>query len=192
MLENAGFHDVRPGDLLVSPPQADMGSFSESVILMGVNNEEGTQGWVMNKPTGHRLSEILKDYNIELINDPELYWGGPVGLHTIWMLHSPEWQMNNTRPINEHWSVTSNQAMFHHLSDGDGPRYFKIAMGYSGWGTGQLNDELKGAPPRKHSHSWLILRNPDTGWLDEQNDDELWRDAVARSVQQSVDRVFSL
>jgi len=192
MINQAGFYDVRPGDLLVAPPQADMGLFTESVALVGVNNEEGTQAWVMNRPTGARVSEILKDYNIQLINDPDLYWGGPVSPHTVWMLHSSEWQLGNTRPIDKYWAVTSNEAMFHHLADGDAPRYFKIMMGYAGWSRGQLVDELQGKPPRKQSHSWLILRNPDNDWLADQREDELWRDAVAQSVQQSVDRVFTL
>lgn len=191
MINKAGFYDVQPGDLLIAPPQAEMGPFAESVMLVGVNNEEGTQAWVMNRATGHKVSEILKDYNIRLINDPDLYWGGPVSPHTVWMLHSPEWQLGNTRSINEHWAVTSNEAMFHHLADGDAPRYFKIMMGYAGWTRGQLNEELRGEPPRKQSQSWLILRDPDTEWLAEQSEEELWRDAVAQSVQQSVDRVFS-
>lgn len=191
-MNKAGFYDVQPGDLLVAPPQAAMGTFAESVILIGVNNEEGTQGWVMNRGTGHKVSEILKDYNIQLINDPELYWGGPVSPHTVWMLHSSEWTLGNTRKINDYWSVTSNEAMFHHLADGDAPRHFKIMLGYSGWARGQLNDELKGEPPRKQSQSWLILRHPDNEWLADQREEELWRDAVAQSVQQSVDSVFSL
>jgi putative transcriptional regulator len=190
MINRAGFYDVQPGDLLVAPPQANMGTFTETVILMGVNNEEGSQGWVMNRDTGHSVSEILKDYNIQLINDPVLYWGGPVSPHTVWMLHSTEWALGNTRKVNEHWAVTSNENMFHHLADGDAPRYFKVMMGYSAWTQGQLNQELKAEPPRQHSKSWLILRGPDTEWLAEQPEEELWRDAIAQSVQQTVDQLL--
>ena len=190
MIKQAGYYDVAAGDLLIAPPQAQMSSFNETVIIVGVHNNEGTQGWVVNKPTGHRVSEILKEYNIQLSNDPELYWGGPVSPHTVWLLHSPEWRLPNTRQINEHWCVTSNEQMFHCIAEGDAPRYFRVMMGYSGWTQGQLVEELKATPPRKHSNSWLVLRNPDTEWLAEQSEDDLWREAVAQSVQQSIDKLF--
>lgn len=190
MIKQAGYYDIAAGDLLIAPPLAQAGQFNESVILVGLKDEHGTQGWVINRPTGHRVSEILKDYDIQLSNDPELYWGGPVSHHTVWLLHSTEWRLPNTRQINDHWSVTSNERMFHYLAEGDAPRYFKVVMGYSGWNAGQLEEELRGEPPRKHSNSWLVLRNPDSEWISDRDDDELWREAVSLSVQQSVNRLF--
>jgi putative transcriptional regulator len=190
MIKQAGRYEVHAGDLLVAPPQVQMGAFNETVILMGTVEPDGAQGWVMNRGTGHCLSEIVKDMGITLINDPELYWGGPVSPHTVWLLHDPGWSMSNTRQINEHWAVTSNEAMFHHIADGDAPRYFKIMLGYSGWAQDQLKDELQGEPPRKHNHSWLVLREPDTEWLAERDETELWREAIALSVQQTVDQLF--
>lgn len=190
MSRTSEFYTVQSGDLLIAPPASSMGEFSETLILLAVNNQEGTQGWVMNRATGHTVSEILKDHAIDLINDPELYWGGPISPHTVWMLHSPEWQLSNTRVINQHWAVTSNESMFDYLADGDAPRYFKIMMGYSGWAPGQLAQELRAEPPRQHNQSWLVLREPDTEWLAEQDQTELWREAVSLSVQQAVDQLL--
>jgi putative transcriptional regulator len=190
MIKQAGLHQIHAGDLLVSPPQVQMASFSETVILMGTVEADGAQGWVMNRPTGHGVSEILKDMDVELGTDFELYWGGPVSPHTVWLLHEPSWRMSNTRDINDQWAVTSNELMFHALAEGDAPRYFKIMLGYSGWDKNQLNEELEGKPPRRHNHSWLVLRDPDTDWLAERADSELWREAVALSVQQTVNQLF--
>ena len=190
MIKSAGFYDVNAGDVIVAPPAVAHGVFHQTVILLGQHNQEGTQGWVMNRATGHGVSEIIKELNIELDQDIPLYWGGPVSPQTVWMLHSTDWALGNTREINSEWAVTSNEQMFHHIANGDEPSYYRVFMGYSGWVEGQLQEELMGEPPRKQSHSWLILRDPDTRWLIDRDPTELWTEAVSQSVQQSVDKVL--
>lgn len=182
---------IKEGDLLVAPPAVKQGPWHESVIMIGIHDEGGTQGWVINRPTGHKMTDVLKESESELRFSPyldiDLYWGGPVQPHTVWLLHSPEWEMSNTRQINEHWSVTSNEQMFHHLADMDVPRYFKAIVGYSGWMPGQLFEELQGEPPRLHRNSWLTVKDPDPEELLSDHPTQLWNDAVNWSIKQSVD-----
>lgn len=190
MIKQAGYYDVQAGDLIIAPPTVSTGLWTKTVILLGAHANDGSQGWVLNRPTGHYVSEILEGMDIDLSQDWPLYWGGPVSPQTVWMLHNPEWHLDNTRRINNEWSITSNQAMFHHLADGDLPKYFKIFMGYTGWGADQLKDELTAEPPRKQSQSWLTLRDADTNWILDEDEEGLWRSAVSQSIQQSVDNLF--
>lgn len=190
MIKSSGFYDINCGDLLVAPPSVKTSTFEHTVILLGQHNEEGTQGWVMNRDTGHGVREIIKDMGIQLLTDIPLYWGGPVSPQTVWMLHSSEWSLNNTREINSEWSVTSNEQMFHHISNGDEPQFYRVFMGYTGWADGQLQEELVGEPPLKHNTSWLVLRDPDTNWLIDRDPEELWSEAISQSVQQTVAHVL--
>ena len=191
MIKHTGIDSIEAGDLVIAPPSVDSGLWARAVILLGAHTQDGSQGWVLNKPTGHYVSEIVEGMDIDLQGrDWPLYWGGPVSPQTVWMLHSPEWHLENTRRINDRWSITSNQAMFHHLSDGDLPDYFKVFMGYAGWGQDQLIEELQGETPRKHSQSWLVLRDRSVDWIIDQDEEELWRSAVSYSIAQTVDQLF--
>ena len=191
MIKHTGVYSIAAGDLIIAPPTVDSGLWAKTVILLGQHDEDGSQGWVLNRTTNHYVSEILEGMNVDLMGrDWPLYWGGPVSPQTIWMLHSPEWHLDNTRRIDDNWSITSNQAMFHHLADGDMPKYFKIFMGYTGWGADQLKQELTAEPPRKHSQSWLTLRDLDSQWVLDLDGEDLWRSAIGQSIQQSVDSLF--
>lgn len=178
------------GGLLIAPPAVKDPHWAESVILLGQHSELGSQGWIVNKPTGHRVTEVVRGLDIDLDPELELFWGGPLATHTLWLLHSAEWTLSNTQIINDHWAVTSNDRMFHYLSAGSVPMYYRVIMGHCSWSPGQLMAEIQGQPPRQHSHSWLLLNDPDQDWLLEQRHTELWRDSVNQTVARAVDQCF--
>jgi putative transcriptional regulator len=178
------------GGLLIAPPSIRDPHWAESVILLGQHGELGSQGWMFNRPTGHRVSEVVKGLDIDLDPELELFWGGPLATHTLWLLHSAEWTLANTQIINDQWAATSNDRMFHYLTAGSVPQYYRVIMGHCSWSPGQLQDEILGTPPRQHSQSWLLLNDPDQDWLFEQRHTELWREALNQSVDRAVQQLF--
>ena len=178
---------IEKGDLLISPPNISDSRFDKAVLLVTRNTNQGSLALCINRPTHHLVNDVLKDINIELQQDFHLYWGGPVGQNTVWMLHDSDWKMDSTLRINREWSITSNVAMFHHLADNDYPDRFRIFFGQSSWGPGQLEGELLGDPPWSKQHSWLTLKAPDPIWLLETNSKEMWIEATQLCGEQATD-----
>ena len=180
-------HRIEKGDLLISPPNMSDSRFDKSVLLVTHSTNRGSLALCVNRPTSHSINSVLKEINIELSQDFNLYWGGPVGLNTVWMLHHSDWKMDSTHRINADWSVTSNVGMFHHLADNDYPERFRIFFGQCSWGPGQLEGELLGDPPWTSQQSWLTLKTPDPAWLLETNTKEIWIESTQLCGEQATD-----
>ncbi len=176
---------INPGDAIIAPPRMQGSNFAKSVILITTQRGGGHFGLCLNKPSNHRLSDLSLELDCDLPEDYSLYWGGPVGTQTIWMLHSSEWSIDATQEINTHWSMTSHKSMFHHLADRDCPNNFIMTFGFSGWAKGQLEQELLGLPPYTVDSSWLTWLQPDQHIL-EVASDELWRVSCEQSSHQAV------
>jgi putative transcriptional regulator len=178
--------NLNSGDLLIAPPKMPDLRFRKTVLMMTHEHEVGTIALCVNRPSTHTLQDIAKDLDLEVnINFP-LYWGGPVSHGTIWMLHTAEWQCEGTIDISDDWSMTSNEAMFHHLADGDCPREFRMMFGYCSWAPGQLEAEMRGIPPWTHQSSWLVAQNPGPEWLLEQPVELLWERSTELCGKQAV------
>lgn len=155
--------------------------FSETVILLTHHNSRGANGFIVNQPTGQTLEPISGALNIDPPLHFEVYWGGPVTPDTMWLLHSPDWQTDNTMYINQDWCVTSSPSMFHHASDGDMPKYFRWIAGSCAWAPGQLIAELSGDKPYSAGSSWLTLDDIEPEWIWEGQPDDLWDDSIHRA-----------
>lgn len=174
-------------DLLIAPPQIPDKRFRGTVLMMTHDHQGGTFALCLNQPTDHTLLDILEDTGIEANLNFPLYWGGPVNPGSVWMLHSTDWSIESTVNINDDWAMTSNEEMFHHLADGDCPRFFRMMFGYCSWAPGQLKAELRGAAPWNKNHSWLIAENPGPEWIMEYPVDELWAASAELCSHQAVD-----
>ena len=179
--------DVKTGDLLIAPPSMPDPRFNQTVMFLTHYNTRGAYALCMNRPTEHTLNTIVKPLGLEFEVDHPLYWGGPVSLSTVWMLHDTGWSVNNTMRINDHWSITSHEEMFHHLSKGVWPDRFRIMIGHASWDAGQLDAEIQGQEPWTHSSSWLCVKHPDPDWLFDLDAEQLWSSSCSLSGQQAVD-----
>jgi putative transcriptional regulator len=103
------------------------------------------------------------------------------------MLHDSDWSVNNTMRINDQWSITSHEEMFHHLSKGVWPTRFRIMIGHASWDAGQLDAEIEGEEPWTHSSSWLCVKRPDPNWLFDLDAEQLWSGSCSLCGQQAVD-----
>jgi putative transcriptional regulator len=177
---------LRSGDILVAPPAMRDHRFRQTALLLTYHDLDGSLAICLNRPTTHSLDKISEEVGLDQQLNFPLYWGGPVNPGTVWMLHSTEWQIDNTVEVNQQWSLTSNEQMFWAAQEGDLPRYFRFFHGFCSWTSQQLDHELEGRPPWTHQSSWLTVEQPDAETLLEIPLEHVWQHCLTVSSQQAV------
>lgn len=138
------------GQLLIASPSLNDPNFHQTVTYICENDGTGSFGLIINRPMETNISEVLNQLNLdtpnELGNFPVLQ-GGPVGLERGFVLHKEgEWE--NTSKINEDISITTSKDILLSMASGTGPSESLLILGYAGWGSGQLEQELQ-------TNSWI-------------------------------------
>lgn len=148
------------GHLLIAAPSMQDSRFAKSLIYVCAHSDEGAMGIVINRPAEQIFfSELLMQLN--LINDKEaiclppsidaiqIVKGGPVETGRGFVLHSPDYRLESvTQTINQDFCLTSTLDVLRAIADGRGPTRAMLALGYAGWGPGQLEMEIV-------EHGWL-------------------------------------
>ena len=160
--------------------------FAKTVLLVTHNNAQGTFALCVNRPTKHTLEKLSEELNLDKILPFGIDWGGPVNPGSIWMVHDKNWDCGHSLYINEKFNVTSNEAMFHHMADGDCPRQFKLMFGFCSWMPGQLDMELEGQHPFNKNSSWLIVNDADPDFIFDTQPDRLWRKSLELAGEQTT------
>ena len=141
------------GQLLIATPVIGSGFFNRSLTYLCHHDADGAMGIVINQHLDLALSDMLEHLDIESISDlsdcPVLA-GGPVGTEQGFVLHrgDPEWE--GSQSVGEDLSLTTSRDILCALALGDGPEDYLVALGYAGWGPGQLEQELQ-------DNTWLTL-----------------------------------
>ena len=165
------------GKLLVASPDMADPHFEKTVIFMVEHNEQGALGIVVNRVLGTgSATEILKGLGIdanEATGELRLYLGGPVEPQVAFVVHSPDYADPQSHAITERLSVTSDAAILEAISHGKGPSKELIAIGYSGWGPGQLENEMA-------RDSWYVAP-ADEDIVFSDDTESAWRRALAIS-----------
>ena len=131
--------------LIAMPSLADP-NFHQTVTYMCDHNDEGAMGLVINRPLDIEFIELLKFLKIDDTRDQHpyipIYQGGPVQTERGFVLHEELGTWEATMPVTENIGVTLSQDIIEAIAHGEGPKRFLIALGYAGWGAGQLEGEL--------------------------------------------------
>lgn len=140
------------GSLLVAMPQMSDPRFERAVIFMCAHNEEGAMGLVVNKLFDQLSFRDLLD-QLEIPAGPRLqqirvHAGGPVEAGRGFVLHSDDYLREGTMAVDSGFALTATTDILRAIADGDGPRTSILALGYAGWGPGQLEREFA-------SNGWL-------------------------------------
>jgi len=140
--------------LIAMPAMADP-NFARSVTLMCQHNEEGAIGITINRLSGFTLGEVLEQLDIpcktkEISSIPVLE-GGPVSPNHGFVLHPPVEGFESSMRINDDIMVTTSRDILAAIATGNGPQQFLVALGYAGWGNGQLESEMR-------QNAWLSVR----------------------------------
>src|SRR6185436_4985521 len=136
------------GKLLIALPGMADDRFAQTVIYMCAHSAKGAMGIVINKPIpGLTFAEVMKQLHIETRTTtaelPILY-GGPVETGRGFVLHSGDYEASDsTLPVSEDISLTATLDILRAIADGRGPRHVLFALGYAGWGAGQVENEFQ-------------------------------------------------
>jgi putative transcriptional regulator len=147
--------DTLRGQFLVAMPAMGDERFHEAVIYIVGHGEEGAMGLVVNQPVEDmRFADILDelgiagkdDENIRMpssVRDREVLRGGPVQRGRGFVLHSPDYfREENTYEVSDEICLTATLDILKSMASGNAPADAVFALGYCGWGAGQLENEL--------------------------------------------------
>lgn len=165
------------GKLLVATPSIGDPRFDRTVILMCDHSADHAMGIVINKPVeGLRMPELFGQLGIDHAEDaPDrpVLLGGPVERERGFVLHSTDFRAEeSTLPVCDGILLTATRDVLEAIASNHPPRRSLLALGYAGWGGGQLEDELA-------SNAWLVT-DPDDTLIFDTADAEKWDAALDR------------
>ncbi len=131
--------------LLAMPGMVDS-NFVGSVTLMCQHNEAGAIGITINRLSNFTLGEIFSQLNLdcgsEQIRNLPVLEGGPVAPDRGFVLHSPKPGYESSMPVGSDIMVTTSRDVLADIAAESGPEKYLVALGYAGWGGGQLEGEM--------------------------------------------------
>ena len=138
--------------LVALPTLADP-NFARSVTYLCEHSEEGAMGLVVNRPSPLTLGDIFEHMEIEVgpgtpVEQP-VFMGGPVQNDRGFLLHKPPRRWDSTLVVTDELAVTTSRDILQAMARGEGPDQVLVALGYAGWGPGQLESELA-------EDAWLV------------------------------------
>jgi putative transcriptional regulator len=179
----SSIHAIEPGLLLAAPRLGDP-NFERTVVLLGVHDEDGSLGWVVNGDVIEDASTIVRATGLVSAGDslPEGFdraalRGGPVSPDTVWILYrraAGEALLGGSIAVGDHIAVTATAEALKMLIAGEGPKDFRLLAGYAGWGPGQLARELS-------LGAWLPAA-ADAALLFEDERETLWERAYEKTI----------
>ena len=174
------FYNSVKNNFLIATEKMSDDRFKKTVIAMLENDAEGAWGLVINKPLGEIPLALLIDPSLNTSEEREalykinlkVFWGGPVSVKKIFILHTNEYQSETTRNYGT-ISISQDYNILFDIAEKKGPKNSLIILGYSGWGSGQLEGEME-------MDHW-ILSILDTNIVFEKNSKKKWKKALKNS-----------
>jgi putative transcriptional regulator len=164
------------GQLLVAMPQMADSRFERSVIYMCAHSKDGALGLVVNRPFRKLTFPALLD-QLDIERGPDtrpirVLAGGPVEEGRGFVLHSDDYVREDTLKVEHGFALTATIEILKALARGEGPQRSLLALGYSGWGPGQLEREIS-------ENGWLNVP-ADPGLVFDPDLDGKWERALAK------------
>ncbi len=164
------------GQLLIAMPGMSDPRFARTVVYLCAHNAEGAMGLVINRLIGSiTFPDLLEQLGIESA-DPgsniEVHFGGPVESGRGFVLHSADYEQDGTLKVSNILSLTATIDILRDMAAGGGPRLSMLALGYAGWGPGQLDSEIQ-------ANGWLHVEADEALVFDEELDSK-WERAISK------------
>jgi putative transcriptional regulator len=134
-----------PGQFLLAMPGIGDPRFERSVVAMCSHDPAGAMGICLHEPLDDlTVPELMRQLEIDPRATPNVpvLMGGPVDAQRGFVLHSPDWGGQDTRHVAGRWALTGTRDVLQAIAEGHGPQRWVAALGYAGWGAGQLEHEL--------------------------------------------------
>jgi len=164
------------GQLLVAMPQMRDPRFARSVIYMCAHSADGAMGLVVNRRVGSiTFDDLLKQLNIgpnKRNDEIRVHFGGPVEQGRGFVLHSSDYSQSGTLRVDDEVALTATLDILKEMAAGGGPRRSLLALGYAGWGPGQLDAEIQ-------ANGWLSVAS-DEALIFDADLDHKWERAIGK------------
>lgn len=163
------------GKLLIAMPGMGDPRFEKSVVFMCAHSEDGALGLIVNKPSREiRFSNLLEQLGLDTAesrSDIRVHFGGPVENERGFVLHSGDYVAESaTLQVSDEFGMTATLDVLEEIARGSGPSSAILALGYSGWGPGQLESEIL-------KNGWLTC-DADPALVFGTNDEGKWEAAL--------------
>jgi len=164
------------GQLLIAMPSLSDPRLAQSVIYLCAHTGDGAMGIVVNRPLKRpSFDDLLRQLDVEPLPPARrirLCSGGPVDNSRGFVLHTADWTGDGSLRVDEALALTASLDVLKEIARGGGPREGVLALGYVGWGPGQLDEEIQ-------QNTWLSAP-ADENLLFDTNHDTKWRRALAK------------
>ena len=168
------------GQLLIASPNIGDPRFAHAVILMVKHDKEGAFGIIINRPFAEKSIASLLEGPGEDVSGIEgtlrVFSGGPVQPELGFVVHSAEYRRDDTIEVDEHVAMTASRQILRDIGHNHGPQKSLFALGYAGWGPGQLENELA-------RRDWFTAPEEPKLIFDDDRAG-LWEDAMARRTRE--------
>ena len=148
--------DSLANHFLIAMPQLADPNFAQTVTYICEHNGQGAMGIIVNRPLDLNLGDILDQLQIKVDTDDDnlrqqpVVFGGPVHQEYGFVLHNPGRVWRNTLFISDDIALTTSNDILHDIAQNNGPDLSLVALGYAGWGAGQLEAEMS-------QNAWLSV-----------------------------------
>ena len=151
-------------------------NFFHSVTYVCEHNDHGAMGIVINQPVNMTVGQLIDSIGIETLHSTHLvgpvYRGGPVDPDCGFVLHTPTGSWQSTLEVTDNIALSTSKDIISALANNQGPMQYLVALGYAGWGAGQLEHEIA-------ENAWLTV--PADADIIFNTDSELrWTEAARR------------
>ena len=150
--------------------------FQRTVVYVCAHNAEGAMGLVINRLFGSiTFASLLEQLDIHPAlptDDLRVHYGGPVESGRGLVLHSTDFVREGTMMVDDEVALTATIDILRAIADGQGPKHSRLALGYAGWGPGQLDAEMQ-------ANGWLTVDSDQTLMFDADLDTK-WERAIAK------------
>src|SRR5581483_8170612 len=137
--------------LIAMPTLADR-NFYRTVTFVCEHSSDGAMGIVINRVTDLKLGDILEQLEISnadrSLSAQPVFLGGPVQNNRGFVIHEPLGNWESTLPVTDTVGVSTSRDILAAIAEHRGPDRYLVALGYAGWGAGQLEREIA-------ENSWL-------------------------------------
>lgn len=135
------------GKLLIAMPGMIDPRFDRSVVFLCAHSKDGAMGLIVNKPTSElSFAALLRQLKIPLADrsrDIRVHFGGPVEHGRGFVLHTTDYSgPDTTLQVDDRFGMTATIDILEAIAQGQGPAESLLALGYAGWGPGQLESEI--------------------------------------------------
>ena len=162
------------GKFLISSPNINDSIFKKALIYIISDNENGTMGIIINKPALKINISSIFGGNVKAIGkQPKVFYGGPVELDRGFILHTDDYKNSeNQIKLDNNLALSSDISIIKDILLGNGPSKSIFTIGYTGWGSYQLQMEMR-------NNDWFEI-DLDNEMIFSNNYKNKWKKAISK------------